>query len=222
MIKRLALATVAAALLGWNSAHAQATGSPLGFTSPLGMGPGASVGPVGIPLGATELASPGVSPTTSGVSPVDASTCGTTGSAMDSSTGSTTGMSGSSSVFDGGGTGGTSSGCTASGSSSGSPAASASSPSAMGSTSPGRAVGIPLGSTELSDAGTSPPPVVPTINPAAPTLTLSPMAPAPVMSPSVPAPISSSTSTCTTGAGGPQGISSTPVGGGTTALAGPC
>ena len=35
--------------------------APLGVTSPLGFGPGAPVGATGIPLGATELATPGVS-----------------------------------------------------------------------------------------------------------------------------------------------------------------
>jgi hypothetical protein len=38
----------------------------LGTTSPLGMSPGGSVGPTGIPLDATELSSPGVSPAPTG------------------------------------------------------------------------------------------------------------------------------------------------------------
>jgi hypothetical protein len=46
------------------------TGAPasLGVTSPLGIGPGAPVGATGIPLGATELATPGVSPSAAGMS----------------------------------------------------------------------------------------------------------------------------------------------------------
>ena len=38
---------------------------PLGMTSPLGIGTAAPVGVTGVPLGATELATPGVSPMTS-------------------------------------------------------------------------------------------------------------------------------------------------------------
>jgi hypothetical protein len=45
---------------------------------------------------------------------------------------------------------------------------------------------------------------------------------APALSPSAPVPTLSSTSTCTPGAGGPLGISSTPVGGGATAVSGSC
>jgi hypothetical protein len=74
MIRLAAAVTTAtlltAALLGFGSASAQvgATGTspPLGMTSPLGIGPGSPVAPTGVPLGATELASPGVSPSTSG------------------------------------------------------------------------------------------------------------------------------------------------------------
>src|SRR4051794_15050423 len=67
MMTRFAIATTAAVLLSCGSALAQ---SPLGLTSPLGIGPGSPVGPTGIPLGATELGSLGVSPTTSGTSPL--------------------------------------------------------------------------------------------------------------------------------------------------------
>src|SRR5450432_1558795 len=54
-----------------NHAFAQVsmvTGAPasLGITSPLGIGPGASVGTTGIPLGATERATPGISPSAAG------------------------------------------------------------------------------------------------------------------------------------------------------------
>src|SRR5258708_28368433 len=73
MMMRFAMAT-AAVLLGCGSAYAQArlNVSPLpalGMTSPLGI-PNAPVGQTGIPLGATELATPGGSPTTSGAAPL--------------------------------------------------------------------------------------------------------------------------------------------------------
>jgi hypothetical protein len=48
------------------------TPSPLGVTTPLGMGPGAPVAPVGIPLGATQLSSPGASPAVAGIVPQNA------------------------------------------------------------------------------------------------------------------------------------------------------
>jgi hypothetical protein len=55
------------ALFAYNPAFAQVggIGSPvpsIGATSPLGIGPGSLVAPTGIPLGATELSTPGVSP----------------------------------------------------------------------------------------------------------------------------------------------------------------
>src|ERR1700746_3779253 len=73
MLTRFAVAT-AAVLLGCGAAYAQAPLNPsplppLGLTSPLGI-PNAPVGHTGIPMGATELASPGVSPTTFGASPL--------------------------------------------------------------------------------------------------------------------------------------------------------
>src|SRR5712692_6966140 len=139
MMMRFAMAT-AAVLLGCGSAYAQArlNVSPLpalGMTSPLGI-PNAPVGHTGVPLGATELATPGVSPTTSGASPMLGATCGGVSStppsaAMGSATtgtspnmgspvtgasagmgGSVTGTSGTA-PFDGGGmAGSTSGGCT--------------------------------------------------------------------------------------------------------------
>ena len=65
MMTRFAVAT-AAVLLGCGSAYAQAPLStsplpPLGVTSPLGI-PNAPVGHTGVPLGATELATPGREP----------------------------------------------------------------------------------------------------------------------------------------------------------------
>src|SRR5438128_11355962 len=44
------------------------------MTSPLGV-PNAPVGHTGVPMGATELATPGVSPTTFGASPLIGATC---------------------------------------------------------------------------------------------------------------------------------------------------
>src|SRR4029453_18365528 len=69
----------AAVILGCASASAQArmNVSPLpalGMTSPLGI-PNAPVGQTGVLLGATELATPGVSPTTSGAAPMIGATC---------------------------------------------------------------------------------------------------------------------------------------------------
>src|SRR5262249_29888754 len=74
---RFAMAT-AAVLLGCGSAYAQrmnvAPLPALGMTSPLGI-PNAPVGQTGIPLGATELATPGVSPTKSGAAPLIGAPC---------------------------------------------------------------------------------------------------------------------------------------------------
>jgi hypothetical protein len=74
-MKRLWTATVVATLLSCNSAFSPAfaqvggmssTMPGIAATSPLGMIPGALVPPTGIPLGATELESPGLSPLTGG------------------------------------------------------------------------------------------------------------------------------------------------------------
>jgi len=86
---RIGIAALTALLLGCGSAVAQTTPglSPLGMTSPLGLGPGAPVPPAGVPLGATEMRSLGVSPLTSGVSPTNPtlginSTCGGIGGSI--------------------------------------------------------------------------------------------------------------------------------------------
>jgi hypothetical protein len=137
-------------------------GSPLGMTSPLGIGPAPAVPRTGIPMGATELSSPGVSPMTSGTSPLGAAPGNiTTCSSIGGSFSGTTGTSGSSTTFDGGGMGNASGTCAglASGPSAG-PASSASSPTGMGLGSPVGRLGIPLGSTELGVGGLSPPPDV--------------------------------------------------------------
>jgi hypothetical protein len=117
--------------------------SPLGITSPLGIGPGSSVGSVGIPMGATELATPGLSPATSDI---NASPCSTTA--------------GSNAPFDGSAnTGATASACAAMGSAQGQLR-----PSVSSLATTGRAQ-IPLGATELSPGGLSPLPLVLPPNP---------------------------------------------------------
>jgi hypothetical protein len=195
MMTRIVMATMAAALLGCGSAIAQVGGigvspgpSPLGMTSPLGIGPGSAVPPTGLPLGTTEVPTLGVSPTTSGTSPLPPTTsCGGIGGSipqasfgaastgMGTASGTGTSSAGtSSSTFDGGSTAGTPSGTCggAAGSSLAGPAASASSPTGMGSGSTGSRIGIPMGSTELGVGGLSPPPVVSAPNPSAPQSTL--------------------------------------------------
>jgi hypothetical protein len=157
-LTRSLIVVMTAALLVCSPAFAQVGDSGaapgLGLTSPLGIGPGSPVAATGLPRGATELASPGVSPTVSGTT-LSGGTC----SGMESST---SGASGSTALFDGGGLTGTASGaCTGGGSSTLlQPAASASSPAGMGNLSSVRPVGIPLGSTELGAGGLSPPPLV--------------------------------------------------------------
>jgi hypothetical protein len=146
------MVTVAASLLGGSAALAQVGSmgtSPLGATSPLATGSGAPVGPVGIPLGATEMATPGISPAlpSTGV-------CSTGGPTSQTST---------TTLFDGGGmAGATSSGCA------GAASAAPSTPAPLMSQ-VGRA-GIPMGSTEMGDPGTSPAPPVttPFVSPIAP------------------------------------------------------
>jgi len=237
MMARFAMAT-AAVLLGCGSAYAQArmNVSPLpalGMTSPLGI-PNAPVGQTGIPLGATELATPGVSPTTSGATPLIGATCAgasPTPAAMGSSataastgmgspmTGASTGMGGASAgigssvpglsstaLFDGGGMTAIAPGtCGAS--------ATASPPlaSSMGPGSSVGMVGIPLGSTELGGGGLSPPSVALSPNSSAPVMSLlPPLATTPPSDPSLST--SQSTPPCpTTQTGVPtiQGIPTT-------------
>src|SRR6516164_2115379 len=187
MMTRFAVAT-AAVLLGCGCAHAQAPMStsplpPLGMTSPLGI-PNAPVGQTGIPLGATELATPGVSPTTSGASPMLGATCVSSapplaamGSSMTGTApnmgspvtgasagmgGSVTGMSGSA-PFDGGGMAASAPGACAASATASPPMA-----SSMGPGSSVGMVGIPLGSTELGSGGLSPPSVALSPNASAP------------------------------------------------------
>jgi hypothetical protein len=178
MKMHLVVAALAVSLLGGNSASAQVGGagtSPLGAASPLVMGAGAPVGPVGIPLGATEMATPGTSPAPS-------STMGAMG--CSSAAGPTSQA--AAPLFDGGGmAGAASSGCTGTG------AGGASMP-ALPTLRAGRA-GIPLGSTELGDAGLSPAPPVSTLflSPIVPSVTapLATMDAAPGTATTLPCPV---------------------------------
>lgn len=172
---RVLMAATAAYFLtcGFAAAQVGVSGpSPLGMTSPLGTGPAAPVPPTGIPLGTTELGSVGVSPTTSGTSPLSPPTTSSTATCagINSTAGNLSGGSGtgasspaSGSLFDGGSLAGTASGTCAGIATGppGGPASSASSPTGMGSTSPTGRGGIPMGSTELGVGGVSPPPSAP-------------------------------------------------------------
>jgi hypothetical protein len=178
MKMHLVMAALAVSLLGGSSASAQVGGvgtSPLGAASPLAMGPGVPVAPTGIPLGATEMTTPGTSPAPS-------STMGAIGC---SSPGGPTSQA-SAPLFDGGGmAGAASSGCAGTG-------AGASSMPALSTLRAGRA-GIPLGSSELGDAGLSPAPPVSTmfVSPIVPSVTtpLSTMDAAPGAAAAPPCPV---------------------------------
>jgi len=199
MLTRFAGATVAV-LLGCGSAYAQArmNVSPLpalGMTSPLGI-PNAPVGHTGVPMGATELATPGVSPSTFGASPLIGATCagaspapasaamasamtgasagmgtstaaGSPTTGADAATGSSiTGLSGTA-LFDGGGMSAIAPGTCAASATASPPLA-----SSMGAGSSVGPVGIPLGSTEMGGGGLSPPSVALNPNPSAPAMSL--------------------------------------------------
>jgi hypothetical protein len=178
MKMHLVMAALAVSLLGGSSASAQVGGvgtSPLGAASPLAMGPGVPVAPTGIPLGATEMTTPGTSPAPS-------STMGAIGC---SSAGGPTSPA-AAPLFDGGGmAGAASSGCAGTG-------AGGSSMPALPTLRAGRA-GIPLGSTELGNAGLSPAPPVSTmfVSPLVPSVTtpLSTMDAAPGAAAAPPCPV---------------------------------
>jgi len=182
-MKRFLMITAASALLCGQAFAQQAGVMPtpsLSATSPLGMAPSAPVGGTGIPFGATEIASPGISPAplaSTGI--IGGTVCSTIGTAPST-------MFGSASSFDGGGvatgtvtpqstmamsssglpptsalidTSGTQSMC---GAGSGSSAAS-SAPTSP--TTPGGVprTGIPMGSTEIGNLGVSSAAAVPMI-----------------------------------------------------------
>jgi hypothetical protein len=169
--------TAVIATLGCGTAFAQVGGmgvpTPgIAATSPLGMSggsqPGTLVGPTGIPLGATELNSTGMSPMFTDPTGMMASgtACSAGGSASSGIAGGISGIS----TYDGGGVAagggigagagspGSTASCTAA--SAGTAPATASAPSA----SPRGAsrTGIPLGSVEIGNAGVSPLITVPT------------------------------------------------------------
>jgi hypothetical protein len=140
----LVMANLAVFLLGVGAASAQVGGpgpSALGATSPLSMGSGMQVAPTGIPLGATEMATPGTSPAPS----ADLGCASAAGPTSQSGT----------SLFDGGGMAGAASGACAT---TGGAGSSMPVPARLAT---GRA-GIPLGSTEIGNLGLSPPPPVST------------------------------------------------------------
>ena len=146
---------------------------PLEITSPLGI-PNAPVGHTGIPIGATELATPGVSPTTFGASPLIGATCAGASPAPAYAftsrpmPGAVAGMGASSSgLLDGGGMTATAPGTCAASATASAPLA-----SSMGPGSSVGPVGIPLGSTEIGGGGLSPPSVALNPNPSAPVVSL--------------------------------------------------
>jgi len=181
-MKRFLMITTASALLCGPAYAQQAAVMPtpsLSATSPLGMVPSAPVGGTGIPFGATEIASPGVSPAplpSTGI--IGSTACSTIGTAPSA-------MFGSAATFDGGGmpvgtvtpqstmamssgipptsalidTSGTQSMC---GAGSGNLAASS---TPMSPTAPGGVprTGIPMGSTEIGNLGVSSAAAVPII-----------------------------------------------------------
>jgi hypothetical protein len=170
-MRRVLVAAMQAALFGCIPAFAQVggMGSPtpgIGATSSLGMAPGLPVPPTGIPMGATELASTGLSGAPAGTMGMTGN--GTTCLVMGSPS---LGMSGSSTNFDGGGlgvgTGTLPGGAATSGMCGPSSSISASSSAATSPTSPGGVArtGIPLDSVEIGNAGVSPLLVVPTPSP---------------------------------------------------------
>jgi hypothetical protein len=103
------------ALFDCNPVFAQTgtIGSPapgVSATTPLAMAPGSPISSPGIPLGSTELASPGLSPLPASPTGLTTGTTGTAGSGstcsalgMPSSGVSSSGISGASTLFDGGG-----------------------------------------------------------------------------------------------------------------------
>jgi len=199
----LIVAVIPALVLCNSAARAQVTGmaSPtpsIAATSPLGLGTGAGVSQTGIPLGATEIASPGVSPTPGATGAMSMPGSGTTCSTLGTSP---SGMFGSTSSYDGGGmavgsvapaTGATSgmsatpgmvqtagvSGMCGAGSSS---VVSSSTPTATSPTTPGGGArtGIPLGSIEIGNLGVSAATAVPmvSVSPIVGTVAPSPVAP---------------------------------------------
>jgi len=217
---RLLTTAILAAVLGCSSAVAQVAGTNtigassvgIGVTSPLSIGAGSLVGPAGIPLGATEITTPGISPvvpSTSGMSTCSSSPSGMTGASSTGGMGAPSGIGSPSTLFDGGGTTGMATGACAGGANTTvtmtQPTTSTSLPGAVG------RAGIPLGSTELGTGGLSPPPIALTfpLSTSTPLSTSAPLSTSSALStggPGVPCPTirppGSLTTGLTTGLGG--------------------
>jgi multidrug efflux system membrane fusion protein len=165
-MRRALTAAMAAMAFGAAPALAQsAMGAPtpgIAATSPLGMAGDSPVPPTGIPLGATELASPGISPEAGAAMgmPVNAAPC-----AADAA--QTSGLSGAGATYDGGGVGmgvamgagmGSSLPTTSPTVACGAAVAGSPSPSsaAVSVLQGGMRTGIPLGSLEIDSGGVSP------------------------------------------------------------------
>jgi hypothetical protein len=218
-MKHLSLLIATIALTTAPPALAQVTPSPLGITTPLGIGPGAPVAPAGIPLGATQLSSPGVSPALAGPVPQIAISGNST---VCSGPTSTTGTPSPTPLFDA--SAGTVSGtCATPGVSvSSNPAASGSSPTGMGTVAAVGRVGIPMGSAELDPGGLSLPPPATSLTSTLPVATTLPAMP-PMIAPigaTTSSSTMSSTSTSTSCVGVPGNINST--GGAADSSAGAC
>jgi hypothetical protein len=199
MLSKTTMALVAALILNGTPAFAQVGDmpAPIGMTSPLGIGLGSPVGPSGIPLGATEIATPGVSPPPLGTSTLGSGTAigsGCSGAAqiMSAPIGSLMGSmgvpTGSAMPFDGGGNAGTPSGTCASAGS-----GTTTSPT-MGASAPVPRTGIPMEAVDLNPGGLSPPP---TAQP--PSLAMPPVRSPPMPSSTLPSAPPSSVSLSTGG-----------------------
>lgn len=189
-MKRFFFAATAVALLGGAPVVAQSTLSvtPGMVTSPLGiLGTTAPTASAGIPLGSTELDSPGLSPV-----PSDSVTCPSTTPT------NTTGTSNVLPTFDGGGVGGTStsSACPTTASAPSTNTASGATSSSGGS--------IPLGAAEIDSAGVAPIPATPSMNSMSTTTTPLPSvtpAPAPSLTTTPCSPGSTTVTTSATSSG---------------------
>jgi len=149
MNKALATAIVTLSTFWAGAALAQMMGGPMG--GPVNGSTSSPVGPVGVPLGATELAAPGLSP-----APSDAMGC----------TASQTGAP----LFDGGGLPSTATVC----GQGGNMMSSMPTPPTVGNP----RAGIPLGSTEIASPGLSPlpAPITPFVSPPVPAVAPMPSA----------------------------------------------
>jgi hypothetical protein len=160
-MRSVLIASILAAPICWVPAVAQMTNAvpAIGTTSPLGMTADTPGSPAGIPMGATELPSAGLSPV-----PAGSMTMTSDGVACPSPE-----ISSSATTFDGGGMamGMPLPGGSATSGTCGTSSTAAAPSSAMATPSPGgaRPAGIPLGSVEIGNGGLSPEPVGPVPSP---------------------------------------------------------